>query len=98
MCANFTEIIVVELNVTEWCTRVIWKVVAIVFYFENEARNLVSVYIFRYINIPSANQSKDHLDMLHFARAGDSRVIGPCYDNAWNLRYKMCDFRQELFS
>ena len=44
------------------------------FYFKNEARNSMNEYIFRFINIPSTNQTRDHLDTPDTARAGHSQV------------------------
>ena len=79
-------------------TRVIWKVLATAFYFENEARNSVNVYIFRYINIPSTNQSKDQLDIRHAARAEHSRVRSLLWQ--WpKIKGKKCViwFKQYLF-
>ena len=42
---------------------------ATVFYFENGIRNPVKVYMFRFVNIPSTNQSRDRLDTPHAALA-----------------------------
>ena len=52
--------------------------------------------MYRFINIPSINQSRDHLHrMLHVQDIGE---FGPCYDSGRKSRAKRCDFRLELFS
>ena len=70
---------------------------ATVFYFENETRNSVKVYMFRFFNIPSTNQCIDHLDTPHAARAGHRRVKSLLLQCP-KSKAKMCDFRRELFS
>ena len=62
--------------------RVIWEVVATVFYFENDsARNLIKEYIFRFAYVLSTNQNRGHFDhhMLHMQ---DIDEEGPCTDSA----------------
>ena len=61
--------------------------------FENETRNSVKVCMFRFINIPSTNQSRDHLDTPHAAHAGHRRVSS-CYDSAENL-WQKCVISEE---
>ena len=78
--------------------KVIWEVVATVFYFEDEEKNSVKVYIFRFINIPSTYQSRDHLDTTHAERAvQDTGKLGPCYDSAWKSKAKKVWFQMRTF-
>ena len=86
------------------CTRLIWKVVATVFYFKNEARNLMKVYIFRSVNIPSTNQVRDYLNTPHAVCAGHRQVRSVLWQcpkiyckTGVILDEKFCSFKQKAF-
>ena len=64
---------------------------------KKEKRNSMKVYIFRFINIPSTNQTRDLLDTPHAAREGyrQSRITVMTVPE--NLLQSRCDFRRQLF-
>ena len=64
-------------------TRVIWKAVATVFYFENEARNSMKVYMYSDISIFPPQINLETIWIHRMLHVQDIGKLDPCYDSAW---------------